>query len=50
MSKGEDKPSLIGIKFNQDDMDIHSFRENVAKLLTSHSAFFLFLDQCAAED
>ena len=50
MSKGEDKPSLIGIKFNQDDMDIQGFGENVAELLTSGSAFFLFLDQCAAEN
>ena len=43
MSKGEDKPSLIGRKVNQDDMDIQGFGENVAELLTSGNvSFFIF--------
>ena len=46
----DNSSSLIGRKVNQDDMDIQGFGENVAELLTSGSAFFLFLDQCAAEN
>ena len=50
MSKGEDKPSLIGRKFNQDGMNIQGLGGNVVEILTSSSDPFLFLDQRVVEN